>query len=72
MKTAEGYIVEGFRKLPNPIYKGNLSEPHIYEGTIIDVPLKDGKIEDRYTTWDKYGCCSNQERFDCFIDVTGI
>jgi len=70
MKTADGYVVEGFRRLPNP--KFNINGEQIFEGTIIDVPMKDGSVVDQYTTWDKYGRCASHDRVDCYVDVSGL
>ena len=74
MKTKSGLEIQNFKKLRTPIAHGIL-ETHIYEGTIVGVPLKtsqDGATIDFYCTWDKFGRCSNFEREDCFIDVAQI
>lgn len=72
MKTKSGLQVKDFKKLKTPIENGIL-EPHIYEGTILNVPTKTTHNEtfrDFYCTWDKFGRCSNFNRQDCFIDVS--
>lgn len=72
-KTIGGFEIKDFKVLEKPIDR-QILEPHIYEGTIV-LPIKIGNnetIKDVYCTWDRFGKCSNWERGDCFIDVSGL
>lgn len=68
MKTKSGHEIQNFKKLEIPIDR-HILEPHIYEGTIINLDSGFGE-KDTYCTWDKFGRCSNFRRSDCFIDVS--
>lgn len=61
--TKGGFEILKFKKLEQPIERGIL-EPMIYEGKVKTPDL--GEIE---ILWDKFGRCSNFDRFDCFVDT---